>query len=72
VVTSLNWGSATSDADFPQADIGVHVEASGIADDAVAQLQTIFPGIAQRDAQTASATLESKSGEADDTNPIEP
>ena len=51
VVTSLNWGSATSDADFPQAEIGVHVEASGIADGFIAQLQTIFPDIVRSTAQ---------------------
>jgi phosphatidylserine/phosphatidylglycerophosphate/cardiolipin synthase-like enzyme len=54
VVTSLNWGSATSDVDFPQADIGVHIEAPGIADGAVAQLRTIFPDIVQSDAQPAT------------------
>ena len=52
VVTSLNWGSATSDSDFPQAEIGVHVEASGIADGVVSQLQTIFPDIARSSPQT--------------------
>jgi len=73
VVTSLNWGSATSDADFPQAEIGVHVESTGIADGAVAQLQTIFPDIARPSAQTESATtFGSKSGEADNTNPNAP
>lgn len=43
VVTSLNWASASSDLDFPQADIGVHIHAPNIATEAVRQLQRIFP-----------------------------
>ncbi len=50
VLSSLNWGSATSDTDFPQAEIGVHIRSVGIADHAVARLQSIFPLMARQDA----------------------
>ena len=63
VVTSLNWGSASSDADFPQAEIGVHVEAGGIADGAVAQLQVIFPEIARSAADSASQMTSSSNSD---------
>lgn len=43
VVTSLNWASAASDDDFPQADIGLHITAQGIAAHANRQLEAIFP-----------------------------
>ncbi|TNC45040.1 phosphatidylserine synthase [Rubellimicrobium rubrum] len=42
-ITSLNWASAASDLDFPQADIGVHVHAPDIAADAVKRLGLIYP-----------------------------
>jgi hypothetical protein len=29
VTTSLNWGSASPDDRFPQADVGVHIHAPG-------------------------------------------
>lgn len=43
VVTSLNWASASGDLDFPQADIGVHISATGIADHVIRTLEAIFP-----------------------------
>jgi cardiolipin synthase len=43
VVTSLNWASASSDLDFPQGDIGVHIHMLNIASNAVGQLERIFP-----------------------------
>ena len=42
-VTSLNWASAASDLDFPQADIGVHISAPSIAQHAVEMLKAIYP-----------------------------
>jgi len=36
LVTSLNWGSAVGDADFPYGEVGIHIKASGIADLAIA------------------------------------
>jgi phosphatidylserine/phosphatidylglycerophosphate/cardiolipin synthase-like enzyme len=47
VVTSLNWASAAADPDFPWGDIGVHIEAPGIADAAMTQLARLFPEIDQ-------------------------
>jgi phosphatidylserine/phosphatidylglycerophosphate/cardiolipin synthase-like enzyme len=44
-VTSLNWASAASDLDFPQADIGVHIHAAGIATSAVETLERIYPDL---------------------------
>ncbi len=46
VVTSLNWGSARSDADFPQADVGVHVSAPGIGLHVTQTIESIFPALA--------------------------
>lgn len=45
VVTSLNWASASSDADFPWGDIGVHIHSPGIAIDVLNRLNVIFPEI---------------------------
>jgi cardiolipin synthase len=43
VVTSLNWASSSADLDFPWGEIGVHVHATGIASNALARLEAIFP-----------------------------
>lgn len=48
VVTSLNWASASSDPDFVQSDIGVHIHAAGIARAAVSQLEVLFPYMTAR------------------------
>lgn len=47
VVTSLNWASASADPDFPCGEVGVHICAPGIAADALARLEAIFPELAQ-------------------------
>lgn len=41
-VTSLNWASSSSDMDFPQADIGVHIRAPGLAARAMSAMEDIF------------------------------
>lgn len=46
-LTSLNWASASSDIDFPQADIGVHIQLPGIAASALTTLKAIFPELTQ-------------------------
>jgi hypothetical protein len=46
VVTSLNWASASADPDFPWGDIGVHIEAQGIAVETCRRLREIFPELA--------------------------
>jgi cardiolipin synthase A/B len=46
IVTSLNWASAAADPDFPWNDIGVYVRAPGIAGDAIARLEKIYPEMA--------------------------
>jgi cardiolipin synthase len=43
VVTSLNWASASANADFPWADIGVHIEAPQIGASTFSRLCGIFP-----------------------------
>jgi cardiolipin synthase len=43
VVTSLNWASAAADPDFPWADIGVHINAPGVAAMTTAKLRELFP-----------------------------
>lgn len=46
VVTSLNWASASSNPDFPWADIGIHLHGRGIATEALRRLDDIFPQLA--------------------------
>ncbi len=43
VISSLNWGSASSDPEFPLGDIGVHVTAPGVASNLMDRLVAIFP-----------------------------
>jgi phosphatidylserine/phosphatidylglycerophosphate/cardiolipin synthase-like enzyme len=45
VASSLNWASAASDADFPWADIGVHISAPGLAREVMKQLAALLPEI---------------------------
>jgi hypothetical protein len=55
VVTSLNWASASANPDFPWGDIGIHIQAPGIATVAFNRLRTIFPELEElhsRDAAT--------------------
>jgi hypothetical protein len=43
VISSINWGSASTDENFPLGDIGVHVCAPGIGDSVFEKLAAIFP-----------------------------
>jgi cardiolipin synthase A/B len=45
VTSSLNWGSASNDPDFPLGDIGVHVQATGIGESVYQRLVAIFPNL---------------------------
>jgi len=45
VTSSLNWGSASNDPDFPLGDIGVHVQAPGIGESVYQRLAAIFPNL---------------------------
>lgn len=49
VVTSLNWASASSDPDAPLGEIGVHVRSAKIAQTILAQLETLYPQLAEPD-----------------------
>lgn len=44
-ITSLNWASASSDIDFPQADIGILIRQPGIANCAIDNLNSLFPNL---------------------------
>lgn len=44
-VTSLNWGSARTPDDFPQAEIGVHINSPGIAANLMRRIESIFPNV---------------------------
>lgn len=52
IVTSLNWASAAADPDFPWADIGVHINAPGIATDTMKRLRRHFPELTKDEAAT--------------------
>jgi cardiolipin synthase len=43
VISSINWGSASTNEDFPLGDIGVHVRAPGIGESVFEKLAAIFP-----------------------------
>jgi cardiolipin synthase len=47
VITSLNWGSARSDSDFPEGELGVHIELADISAEAISQLERRFPFISR-------------------------
>ena len=47
VVTSLNWASAAAAPDFPGAEIGVHVHASGLAATLLTRLGMFLPELAE-------------------------
>lgn len=43
LVTSLNWGSASTSADSPCDEVGIHIHAPGIGARTVARMREIFP-----------------------------
>jgi cardiolipin synthase len=43
LVTSLNWGSASTDVDSPCDEVGIHIHAPGIGAGTVARMHMIFP-----------------------------
>jgi cardiolipin synthase A/B len=47
VVTSLNWGSAVGDVDFPYGEVGLHLKAPGSADLVLGRLRTLLPTLFQ-------------------------
>jgi phosphatidylserine/phosphatidylglycerophosphate/cardiolipin synthase-like enzyme len=46
LVTSHNWGSASTNMSFPQAEVGVHVRLPSLADAVLARLAAIYPQLA--------------------------
>lgn len=49
LATSLNWGSAATAPEFPLGDIGVHVQAPGIADSVWGNLISMFPELQRQE-----------------------
>lgn len=45
VVTSFNWASASIDSAFPQAELGIHVRAHGIAADMLRRVERLLPEV---------------------------
>lgn len=45
VVTSQNWGSASSNDSFPASEVGVHIVSSGLANHARDRLAEIYPDL---------------------------
>jgi cardiolipin synthase len=43
LVTSLNWGSASTDVDSPCDEVGIHIQAPGISARVIARMHAIFP-----------------------------
>lgn len=43
VVTSQNWGSASTNHTFPMAEVGIHVQAPDLASVVLARLEIIYP-----------------------------
>ncbi len=55
LMTSLNWASGAADADFPWADIGIHISAEGVARATMAKLQRLFPELPENAGQVSAA-----------------
>lgn len=47
LVTSHNWGSASTNMSFAQAEVGVHVRFPGLADTVLARLAAVYPQLAK-------------------------
>ena len=45
VITSVNWASASSDSDFPEGEVGVHIQVADIAVPFLARLSAIHPNL---------------------------
>jgi len=45
VLTSHNWGSASTNVPFPMAEVGVHVRLPGLADAVLVRLTEVYPGL---------------------------
>lgn len=44
-ITSVNWASASSDADFPEGEVGVHIRSTNIANVCLERIAAIHPGL---------------------------
>jgi cardiolipin synthase len=45
VITSVNWASASSDPDFPEGEVGVHIQAADIATQCLGKLSVAHPSL---------------------------
>ncbi|MBY5827674.1 phosphatidylserine synthase [Rhizobium leguminosarum] len=57
-ITSLNWGSARAPDDFPEAEIGIHLNCPGIAADLMNRIEKFFPEIADLSAEVEQVSVE--------------
>lgn len=57
VVTSVNWASATSDIDFPESEVGVHIRGKTIASTTLDRLSLIYPQLFEEAEQHRPASL---------------
>jgi len=47
LVTSHNWGSASTNQSFPHAEVGVHVRANGLADTLLKRMSAVYPQLSE-------------------------
>ena len=47
LVTSHNWGSASPNVSFPQAEVGVHLRLPALANGVIARLAEVYPQLAK-------------------------
>ena len=50
VVTSHNWGSASTNHSFPHAEVGVHIRAGGLADTLLERMSKVYPQLSEEPA----------------------
>jgi len=50
VVTSHNWGSASTNQSFPHAEVGVHIRAEGLADMLLERMSAVYPQLSEEPA----------------------
>lgn len=48
VVTSYNWGSASTNQSFPHAEVGVHIRADNLADMLLERMSAVYPQLSEQ------------------------
>jgi phosphatidylserine/phosphatidylglycerophosphate/cardiolipin synthase-like enzyme len=57
VITSHNWGSASSNISFPQAEVGVHVQSPELAKLVLARMEQVYPELKTEQPDITSSRL---------------